>query len=188
MNHPVVPDGLQDLRRDVARLRRLVGLLVLPWVVVGLTSLSTSPPDVIEARRFVVVDEQGQVRAELGAPVLEVRRTFHGKEEPQPVPSLRMNFHDGSTILVGGGGGDFDPQVRVDRGEWWTGIRASGLFIVNESEKVSAHTVLSAQRLELGVDREGSEYRAIDMVAFDGEGRASITITNGDTEAVIPAP
>lgn len=186
MSEVDVQRELQTLRADVVRLRRLVALFALPWLLVVLGGFAEDgTPDEIVAHRFVVVDEEGVVRAELGAPVVDSLPGFHSEPERRAVPALKMHFHDGSEIRVGGTAGYFDPQVRLQRGDKWSFMRAGGFTSIDDGDDAAAF--FNPYRAEISVDHKRDGYRSFDLDAFDEDGRASITVTNGDEHVVFPA-
>jgi len=182
MSQPETPSSVTALRREVARLRRLVLLVALPWPLLLLASGVADVPDELTARRFVVVDEQGHTRAELAAPSVAVPPTPHAEPVRQALPALRLYFEDGTEILVGGG----ERQVRVSRGDQrWTGLQSSGFFTVDDYVDGGASAILEPFRFTISREK-GELYRAIDLDVSDADDHARITVTEDDDEFVFP--
>lgn len=178
--------SMSALSREVARLRRLVLLLVLPWPLVLLTSFADDVQDEVVTRKLVVVDEQGVTRAALAAPTIPVRPTFHAEPVPTSLPSLRSFFGDGTELLVGATEELPQAQVRVSRGEWWTGLRTSGLFATQAFEG-GGQAVTNLGPFRLTLERtEGEDDRSIELELFGEDDHPEITVTEGEHETVFP--
>ena len=88
---------IQKAEKQIRRLRSLVFLLPLVVGAPLLLALAPQTGDIIEATRFVVVDSEGRLRAELGmlegVPYLTLRDTLG-------VPMVNLNLGNGHPALT----------------------------------------------------------------------------------------
>ena len=177
------PVSLEHLQRQVARLRRLVLLLALPWLAVAVAALAPDVPDQLTTRRLVVVDEAGVERMVLQAPTIPARPGPHAPPLNRSTPELSMTYEDGHAICIGG----YEPQLRIEHGDWRSGLRSTGLFAAYESDRAEVAALLTPFEVTLSGSWNGDEtFHWIGLDVGDPDAPPTLMVTEGERDWLLP--
>jgi hypothetical protein len=155
-------DPLQSLARRVRLLTAVLMLISLVLVVVIVAAAQATQPVEVRARRFVLVNEKGEMRAELATSDSGAGLVFYLSDgNPRLFLSLRDDVQ-GAVIGIGRPNPNsivnFDPEVMIGSSG---GESPNGLFMYGTDPDSNKQRVI----LELSKDKAGSPHVYLRNVA-----------------------
>ena len=167
---------ITELRNQVRTLKRIVygfGCLLVAGIVVGATSLQTVP-DVIQAKQFDVVNDEGKVVAGMSGQFADGGMLIVANKDGELVATLGANT-DGGVLMIANKDGKLVAQIRVDT----DGGGGDGMLMVaNKDENPVATLVATPYGGMLGIfNREG---QSVAQIGAGADGGVLGTFNNKD--------